>query len=126
MMQATGPFEVKLTPMDGFTPEVGRMSIEKTFHGGLEATSRGEMISVLDRSLGSGAYVALERVTGVLGGKSGSFSLVHRGLMNRGAPSLTVEVVPDSGGGDLAGLTGAMTIVIDAGKHSYVFDYALP
>jgi hypothetical protein len=129
---ASGPFEVKITPQKpdnpvseaaGFT----RMSGEKQFHGDLEATSRVEMLATSPDAKGSGVYVALERVTGTLKRKSGSFVLHHTGIMNRGVPQLTIEVVPDSGTDQLAGLTGKMTINIAAGgKHSYEFEYSLP
>jgi hypothetical protein len=129
---ANGPFEVKMTPQKpdnpvseaaGFT----RMTGEKQFHGDLEATSRVEMLAISPDAKGSGVYVALERVTGTLKGKSGSFALHHTGIMNRGVPQLSIEVVPDSGTGQLAGLTGKMTINIAAGgKHSYEFEYTLP
>jgi hypothetical protein len=102
------------------------MSIDKQFHGALEATSKGEMLSSMDRALGSGAYVAIERVTGTLAGRQGAFALYHIGTMDRGKPQLSVKVVPDSGTGQLAGLTGTMTVDIDAGNHSYGFDYSLP
>ena len=102
------------------------MSIDKQFHGELEATSKGEMLSLLDRASGSGGYVALERVTGTLQGKSGSFALQHNATMDHGKPSLNIIVVPGSGTGELAGISGTMNIRIEAGgKHFYDFDYAL-
>ena len=101
------------------------MSIDKQFHGDLEASSKGQMLSMLSSVKGSAGYVAMERVTGTLHGHSGTFALQHTGSMNRGEPSLNITVVPDSGTGDLAGLTGKMEIIIADGKHSYVFDYAL-
>lgn len=128
--RATGPFEVKLTPQPLALPEEGttrgRLSIDKTFQGDLEGTSRGEMLSAGTAVEGSAGYVAIERVTGTLHGKSGSFTLQHSGTMNRGAPQLTVTVVPDSGTGELTGLSGSMQIEIAGGKHSYVFEYDLP
>ncbi len=127
---ARGTFDVKLLPLD---PEkkvegatLGRMSIDKTFQGDLAGTSRGEMLSALADVKGSGAYVAVEHVTGTLAGRKGSFTLHHRGIMTRGAPDLAVTVVPDSGAGGLAGLTGRMQIDISDGKHHYVFEYTLP
>jgi hypothetical protein len=128
---ATGTFEVKLIPQ---TPDeqskaagVGRMSIDKQFHGGLEGTSKGEMLSFGTGEKGSsGGYVALEQFTGTLDGRSGSFVLQHSATMNRGMPQLTIAVVPDSGTGQLAGLTGKLNITITDGKHSYDFEYALP
>lgn len=126
---ATGTFEVKLTPQaaeDG-DAGLGRMAIDKQFHGDLEGTSRGFMLSSAATVVkGSGGYVAMERVTGTLKGRAGSFVLQHSGTMTRGAPQLSVTVVPDSGTGQLAGLAGTMTIKIDAGKHSYEFEYTLP
>lgn len=128
---ATGTFDVKITPQKPDNPpaeesRVGRMSIDKQFHGDLEATSKGEMLAVQTETKGSAGYVAMERVTGTLRGRKGSFVLQHSATMDRGKPSLSVTVVPDSGTGDLAGLTGSMKIIIDAGKHSYEFDYTLP
>lgn len=127
--RATGPFEVKLTPQPladvNADKTLARLAIDKHFHGDLEAASRGEMLSAGTAVQGSAGYVAIERVSGSLGGKKGSFVLQHNGTMNRGEPSLIVHVVPDSGTDDLAGLTGRMTIQISEGKHSYVFDYEL-
>lgn len=124
---ASGTFEVKLTPQaveDG-DAGLGRMSIDKQFHGDLEGTSRGFMLSSATTIVkGSGGYVAIERVTGKLKGRTGSFVLQHSGTMTRGTPQLSVTVVPDSATGQLEGLTGTMTIKIDAGKHSYEFDYS--
>jgi hypothetical protein len=124
---AAGPFEVKLTPQP---PDehpagaaVGRMVIDKQFLGDLEGTSHGQMLAATTSVKNSAGYVALERVTGTLQGKSGTFVLQHSGTMNRGVPSLSITVVPDSGTGELAGLTGHMTIVIEGGKHSYEFEY---
>jgi len=127
---ARGTFEVKLVPQapDAGATEVpiGRMSIDKVFKGELEGTSRGQMLAFRSSVEGSAGYVAMERVEGSLGGRSGSFVLQHTGTMNRGAPGLSVTVVPDSATGELAGLMGALQILIEGGKHSYVFDYSLP
>ncbi|MDB5430282.1 MAG: hypothetical protein JWP35_1398 [Caulobacter sp.] len=126
-MRATGPFDVKLVPQTMAAGEGhGRMSLDKAFHGDLEATSKGEMLAAQGQVKGSAGYVALEQVTGRLGGRQGSFFLMHTGVMDRGQPSLTVQVVPDSGTGALTGLSGRMTIDIADGKHSYGFDYELP
>jgi len=125
--RATGTFEVKLAPLPAYdTSEgspLGRRSLDKVFAGDLTATSKGEMLSAGTGVKGSAVYVAIERVTGSLGGRRGSFCLHHTGIMNRGAPSLTINVVPDSGTDDLLGLTGSMAIIIAGGKHSYEFDY---
>ena len=126
----SGEFEVKVNPQKADNAEaekagVGRMSLDKRFHGALEATSTGEMLSVMSDVKGSGAYVAIERVTGKLEGRSGSFVLHHRGIMTRGVPQLSVTVAPDSGTGELKGLTGEMTIKITDGNHFYEFSYAI-
>jgi len=127
--RANGTFEVKLIPQasDDKSEDatLGRMSIDKQFHGDLEATSKGQMLSVVTAVKGSAGYVAIERVSGTLHGRSGSFVLQHSGTMTRGAPQQSVTVVPDSGTGQLVGLAGKMTIIIAGGKHSYEFEYTL-
>jgi hypothetical protein len=126
---AKGPFDVKLTPQGNATDPaaVGRMSLDKTFHGDLEGTSAGEMLAVRTAVQGSAGYVAIERVTGTLAGRTGTFALQHWGMMDKGAPDLKIGVVPDSGTGDLTGLAGTMTIDIQpGGKHFYAFTYTLP
>jgi Protein of unknown function (DUF3224) len=126
---ATGPFEVKMavqTDEKIGDPTVGRMSLDKQYHGDLEATSKGQMLSTVTEVKGSAGYVAIERVTGTLHGHKGSFSLQHTGTMNRGVPELSVTVIPDSGTGELVGLAGRVNIIITDGKHSYEFDYTLP
>ncbi len=126
---ASGPFEVKLAPLTTYEnaegSPLGRLSIDKQFHGDLEATSKGEMLSAGGGVKGSAGYVAIERVRGTLHGKSGSFVLQHSGTMNRGVPGLVISVVPDTGTDELAGLAGTMAIIIEAGKHSYNFDYTI-
>ena len=126
MTHATGPFEVKLAPQPTDAPALGRLSIDKQFHGDLEATSKGEMLSAMTETKGSAGYVAMERVTGALHGRKGTFVLQHTGTMNRGAATLSVTVVPDSGTDQLVGLSGKMAIKIEGGKHSYEFEYTLP
>lgn len=126
-MLAAGTFDVKVTPQpaaEGRTTP-GRLSLDKTFHGDLEATSRGEMLAAMTAVKGSAGYVAIEEVSGTLAGRRGTFVLQHHGLMNRGAPQLMVTVVPDSGTEELTGLTGTMTIDIRDGKHFYRLEYAL-
>lgn len=127
--RATGTFEVKMAPQPpdagAGDAAIGRMTIEKQFHGDLEATSKGQMLAVSTDVKGSAGYVAMERVTGTLHGRPGSFVLQHSGTMTRGIPQLSVTVVPDSGTGELAGLTGQMAILITEGKHSYEFDYSI-
>jgi len=126
-MHANGTFEVKLTPqpVDGDAPAIGRMSIDKQFHGDLEGASKGQMLAAMTSVKGSAGYVAMEQVTGSLHGRAGTFVLQHSGTMTRGAPQLIVSVVPDSGTAELAGLAGTMAIVIADGKHSYDFEYTL-
>ena len=128
MSHATGPFEVKLAPQTDANADtaIARMTIDKQFHGDLEATSVGQMLSAMGNVKGSAGYVAIEKVTGTLHGHKGSFVLQHNATMDRGKPELNIIVVPDSGTGDLEGLTGSMKIDISNGKHSYSFDYQLP
>lgn len=125
-----GPFDVKLSPEpvhDAAAGKFGRMAIDKRFHGELDAASRGEMLAAMTEVEGSAGYVALEKVEGRLDGRSGSFLLLHRALMVRGTPELSIVVVPDSGTGELLGLTGRMGIDIrEGGAHFYRFEYALP
>ena len=128
--QATGPFEVKIDPQ---APDekaggaaIGRMLLDKHFHGDLEATSKGTMLAAGTAVKGSAGYVALEIVTGTLKGHTGTFVLQHSATMTRGVPQLSITVVPDSGTGQLVGLTGKMLINIVDGKHTYNFEYTLP
>jgi len=129
MHRAAGTFDVKLTPhttegqAQGAVP--GRMRIDKQFHGDLVGTSQGEMLAAMTAVKGSAGYVAIEKVTGKLNGRSGTFVLQHYGIMDRGAQHLTITVVPDSGTGELTGLTGRMTVKIEGGKHEYVFEYSI-
>jgi hypothetical protein len=127
MTSATGSFEVKIIPLsEGATdPSLGRMSIDKRFHGALEATSKGQMLTGMSEVKGSAGYVAIEKVSGKLDGREGTFILQHNATMNRGTPQLTIVVIPDSGTGELAGLSGTMNINIADGKHSYDFEYTL-
>ena len=125
--RAAGAFEVKMTrETGGEETAIGRFALDKTYHGGLEATSRGQMLSAGAVEKGSAGYVAIEIVRGTLDGRSGSFALQHGGTMTRGSARLTIDVVPDSGTGELEGLTGAMTIRVEDGRHEYELDYALP
>lgn len=127
--QAKGTFEVKLLPLADEKAEaagLGRMSIDKQFHGDLEGTSQGQMMSAMSSVKGSAGYVAMEKVSGTLTGRKGTFVLQHSGTMNRGAQSLLVSVVPDSGTDELTGLSGTLKIIIADGKHSYEFEYSLP
>lgn len=128
-VRVSGSFDVTLTPQttdesSGIT--LGRTAIDKQFHGPLEGTSKGEMLTALTSVKGSAGYVAIERVTGTLGGRTGTFVLQHDATMTRGAPQLAIVVVPDSGTGELEGLTGTMGIRIEGGKHFYDFEYTIP
>jgi Protein of unknown function (DUF3224) len=126
--RATGMFDVKLTPQSnddiGDGAALGRMSIDKRYHGELDATGKGEMLTGMTAVKGSAGYVAIERVSGTLQGRDGSFVIQHSGTMTRGTPNLSITVVPDSGTGQLAGIAGKMAITIAEGKHSYDFEYA--
>lgn len=128
-VHASGTFEVKMGPQapddNVGDPAVGRMGLDKQFHGDLEAASKGQMLAVSSDVPGSAGYVAMERVQGTLHGHKGTFALQHSGTMTRGAPRLSITVVPDSGTGELVGLVGEMTINIVDGKHFYEFEYAL-
>ena len=127
---ATGSFEVKLTPQvleeAVADPLLSRLLIAKQFHGDLEATSKGQMLSAGTAEKGSAGYVAIEKVSGILDGKSGSFVLQHSGKMDRGEPELSVRVVPDSGTEELTGISGTMSIDLSNGAHAYTFRYKLP
>jgi hypothetical protein len=128
-MHAKGTFDVKVALVaedkaEGAT--LGRYSLDKQYHGDLEATAKGEMLTSGSDVKGSGAYVAVERVTGTLKDRKGSFALVHKGTMSPGARQLEVTVVPDSGTDQLAGISGTLNINIADGKHSYDFAYSLP
>jgi hypothetical protein len=127
--QASGTFNVTITPVtpaDGAATDLpGRMTLAKTFHGGLTGTGEGEMLGAMGPDQ-SGAYVAMERVRGALDGREGTFLLVHRGVMDRGAQDLSITIVPGSGTGALEGLTGVFLLTIAGGEHRYVLDYTLP
>ena len=129
-MTATGKFEVKMQPLQSYSKgnngiNFGRMSIDKSFEGELTAVSKGEMVSVMTPVKGSAGYVAIEQVDGTLSGKKGSFVLQHFGIMNNGKAYLKLEVVPDSGTGELKGISGEMFIRIEDGDHFYDFEYQL-
>ena len=125
--RATGTFQVQLSPQEEAGAPVGRMSIDKQFQGDLAGTSKGQMLMAASESVqGSAGYVAIEKVTGTLDGRSGTFYLQHNATMNRGVGELNIVVIPDTGTDQLTGLRGTMNIIIDAGKHSYEFDYELP
>ncbi len=127
---AKGIFTVEMKPLaepgavDGVS--LGRMSLDKQFEGDLVATGKGEMLTALTPTKGSAGYVAIERVTGALQGRSGSFVLQHSGTMDQGAQRLSITVVPGSGTGALAGISGVFKINITEGKHFYEFEYSLP
>lgn len=126
MAIAKGQFDVKLSPqVDEERFASGRMTIDKTFRGDLTATSQGQMLSWLDSAGDSGGYVAIERVTGTLAGRSGSFVLQHSSTMRGGSQQQQVFVVPASGDGELKGVAGSMTIDIRDRVHYYTFDYAI-
>ena|SRR3569833_2821020 len=131
MSHVTGPFEVKVVGQKPDNPQaekakIDRRSLDKKFHGALEAESQGEMLGAMTDVPGSGGYVAVERVTGTLDGKRGSFLLQHSSTMTRGVPKQHIFVIPDSGTSELTGLSGTMTIRIESGgAHSYEFEYTI-
>lgn len=129
-LTAAGSFDVSLTPLTldqpGDDSARGRMRLDKRFHGGLDAIGAGEMLTGMGAVAGSAAYVAIERISGTLDGRSGSFLVVHRGVMNRGAPELLVSIVPDSGTGELSGIAGEMTLIVGGGRHDYRIDATVP
>jgi len=123
--QASGTFEVEMSPQEA-DMSVGRMAIDKQFQGDLVGTSKGQMLMASSESIkNSAGYVAIEKVTGTLNGRRGSFYLQHNGVMTRGVGELTITVIPDSGTDELTGLSGKMNIIIAEGKHSYEFEYSL-
>jgi hypothetical protein len=129
-LHAEGTFEVITAPLPAddaiAATSIGRYSLDKVYRGDLEAASAGEMLGAGNPATGTAGYVAVEEVKGTLHGNNGTFALQHFGTMNQGEFSIKVAVVPGSGAGDLVGIAGELTIIIDAGKHSYKFDYTLP
>lgn len=127
---AKGTFEVTLKPMEAADSaadgKLGRMSIDKKFAGDLVGTSKGEMLSAQTDTKGSAGYVAIEKVSGELEGRKGTFVLQHSATMDRGQPQLSVVVVPDSGTEGFVGIKGTLQIEIKDGKHFYDFEYSLP
>ena len=129
--QITGTFDVKMLPQppqdEAAGAVVGRMLLDKRYHGALDATGKGQMLAAHGSEKGSAGYVAIELVSGTLDGRNGSFVLQHSGVMDRGSPQLSITVVPDSGSEGLRGLAGSMQIMFgEDGAHHYLFDYALP
>jgi len=129
-MRATGEFTASLQPLEPFIKgsagvRLDRLSIAKTFNGDLVAESLGEMLSARTPNEDSAGYVAVEQVEGTLQGKTGTFVLQHFGIINRGAQHLVLQVVPDSGTGQLENLSGQMIIKVENDKHFYEFDYSL-
>jgi Protein of unknown function (DUF3224) len=129
--KAVGTFEVSIKPVgsteaaaSGAT--LGRMSLDKQYSGGLVAKATGEMLTAMSAVKGSGSYVAVEKVTGTLDGRKGSFAFVHQGTMNRGAQQLSIAIVPDTGTDELTGITGRLLITITGGQHFYEVEYTLP
>lgn len=121
----SGTFDVTMTPQVDAQgdPSIGRMTLDKQYHGELQAAAKGQMLGVRTATKGSAGYVAMERVTGALAGRTGSFILQHSSTMSRGQAAQSITVVPDSGAQGLTGLAGAMTIEITEGKHIYHFEY---
>ena len=122
-MEAAGSFDVEMAPDDD-TGAVSRFRLTKVFRGDLAGTSEGHMLSFTGSVAGSAGYVAIEEVSGTVANRTGSFVLLHRGVLDRGSPELAVDIVPDSGTGELAGIRGSMTIVNDDGSHTYALTFA--
>lgn len=129
-LSARGTFEVKMIPQQDAPevgdPSVGRFSLHKVFSGALAGSSNGQMLTVGTPVEGSAVYVAMERFSGTLDGRTGTFALHHTGIMNRGVPQLTISVVPDSGTDELEGVAGTLTIDVADGQHFYELRYTLP
>jgi hypothetical protein len=125
MNEVSGEFDVKTIPVDTGDDKMGMMTLDKHYHGDLDGTAKGRMLTGMTEVKGSAAYVAIERVSGKLKGREGTFLLYHTGVMNKGTPSMDIRVVPDSGTGELAGIEGTMHIKIAGGKHYYRFEYRL-
>ncbi len=130
MSHITGTFDVKMTPQPADPavgdPTVGRLALDKQYHGVLSATGKGQMLSAMGTVDSSAGYVAMERVSGSLDGRTGTFALQHMGIMTRGIGELTISVVPDSGTAELIGIAGTMKIINTDGQHTYEFEYSLP
>jgi hypothetical protein len=128
--RASGPFEVTMQPAaspdEGSAAALGRMLLDKQYSGDLVGSGKGEMLTAMTSTQGSAAYVAIERVSGTLGGRSGSFVLQHMGTMNRGADQLSISIVPDSGTDQLIGIAGTLAIRMVERQHFYDLDYVLP
>ena len=128
--KVSGAFDVKMIPKvpvaaaAGAT--IGRMLLDKQFHGPLQAASTGQMLAMRTAVPGSAGFVAMELVVGTLQGRSGSFVLQHSGTMNRGVSTYALSVVPDSGTGELTGLVGTMVVTVEKGQHFYDFSFSLP
>ena len=127
MPHAKGPFDVTITKQET-APDaaVARNLLYKEFHGDLEATARGEMLAAFEPLTNAGVYVAIDRVVGTLHGKSGSFLIAHRGIANADGQTLDIVIVPGTGTGQLAGITGTLGIEIVEKKHFYTVEYELP
>ena len=129
MPTARGSFDVNMEPEPPFLERDGvtlnRNVVRKQFSGDVVGASEAQMLAAFTGTPGSAGYVAIEHFTGSVDGKSGSFVLQHSGMMDKGDARLTVTIVPDSGAGELAGISGTMTIDNDEGQHSYLLDYEL-
>lgn len=124
-MSAAGNFEVQLTPQMEDDIDAGRLLIDKKYSGDMQGEGKGQMLSARTAIDGSAGYVAIEHFSGEIGGSRGSFTLLHKGIMDRGEDSLDISVIPDSGTEEFVGLTGTMQIDIVDGEHRYHFDYQI-
>ena len=129
MPTARGPMDVNMEPEPPFLEQEGvtlnRHSVSKTFRGDMAGTSQAQMIAAFTGTPGSAGYVAIEHFTGSVGGRTGSFVMQHSGIMDRGDAQLTVTIVPDSGSGELTGISGDLDIDNDDGQHFYSLRYEL-
>lgn len=126
-MRAKGPFDVTVTPQEGpADAPVARMTLYKEFRGDLEAVAHGEMLAAHEPLTGAGVYVAIDRVAGTLHGRAGTFLMAHRGTRHADGQQLDITIVPGSGTGQLAGITGSVDIQIEEKRHFYTIDYTLP
>jgi len=124
IMSAKGKFEVNLEPQKDEDAPAGRMIIKKTYSGDLIGFGVGQMISKRTDG-GSAVYYAIEEFAGKLNGKSGAFTLIHKGFMSKESQSLDVVILAGSGEGELKNIKGTMSIVQDGGNHTYELNYKL-
>lgn len=124
VMSASGTFEIRLTPKEDAEAPAGRMLIEKTYLGDMTGSGVGQMISKRIEK-GAAVYFAIEEFSGAVKGKSGGFTLLHKGHMNQESQSLEVTILEGSGRGELQNISGSMLIVQDGSGHRYELTFEL-